>query len=164
MLQEISSPISRPARGSILALTHGFLPDIHADTKTDVLHALAGAASTLAPTVSAQHIFNTLWNREELGSTGIEAGIAIPHGCLKAISSPILVVGKSAVPVDFGAVDEMPTDLFFTILAPVTGVDHLELLSQLARMFQLPEYAGRMRYCWTADEMCLCFTDWEAAC
>lgn len=140
-----------------------FIAEIHAANKADVLRSIAARAECLAPHLLAQTIFDVLWEREELGSTGIEAGIAVPHGRFKKIKSPILVIGKVSTPIDFGAIDEMPSDLFFALLAPTTSNTHLQLLSRLTRMFQLSNFADRLRHCQTAEQMHLCFLHWEAA-
>lgn len=150
-------------RISTLLSHDSFLADISAANKADVIQAIASRAACLAHPLSAQTIFDVLWEREELGSTGIEAGIAIPHGRFKTITSPILVIGKTSTPIDFGAIDEMPSDLFFALMAPTSSNDHLVLLSRLARLFQLPNFAKQMRYCQTAEQMHLCFLNWEAS-
>lgn len=163
MQPETCTTTLSPMRISTLVSQDAFIPDIQGTNKADVLQAIAARAAVRTPRLSAQDIFDVLWEREELGSTGIEAGIAIPHGRFKTIPTPILVVGKTVAPLDFGAIDEMPSDLFFVLLAPTSSNDHLQLLSRLARMFQLPHYADRLRYCQTAEQMHLCFLNWEAA-
>lgn len=163
MYTETCTATLNPMRISDLVTPDAFIADISAASKADVLHALADRAASLTPLLSAQTIFDVLWERETLGSTGIEAGIAIPHGRFKAIKTPVLVVGKTVAPIDFGAIDEMPSDLFFTLLAPTSSSDHLQLLARLAHMFQLPDYADRLRYCQTSEQMHLCFLSWEAS-
>lgn len=161
-------PLTISAADSIMRVSDfltaaSLIPDIQADTKADVLHTLAARLARAVPDLSAHDVFNVLWEREELGSTGIEAGIAVPHGRLRQISRPVLVVGKSRTPVDFEAIDEMKTDLFFALLAPASGSDHLRLLAQLARLFHAPEFGEQLRYCSTADDMHRCILRWEAA-
>lgn len=163
MYLETCATTPNPIRVSALMSPDRFIADIRAANKADVLKSIANHMARLAPSLSAQTLLDVLLEREELGSTGIEAGVAIPHGRLRTISTPILVIGKTATPVDFGAVDEMPSDLFFTLLAPTSSNDHLRLLSRLARLFQLPNYIDRLRYCRTAEQMHLCFQNWEEA-
>ncbi len=164
MYPEACVPVSNPAHLSALVTPGTFLADISAAGKADVLQAMARHATKLATALSAQVIFDVLWEREELGSTGIGAGIAVPHGRFKGIHAPVMLVGKTSAPIDFGAVDEMPTDLFFTLLAPAEGNSHIQLLFHLSRMFHHQSHANRMRYCQTAEQMHLCFVGWEAAC
>lgn len=163
-MQPLTSPTADTImRVSDLLTTSAFIPDIQADTKSDVLHLLAERLALAVPDLSAHDVFNVLWEREELGSTGIEAGIAVPHGRLRQIARPILVVGRTRQPIDFDAIDEMKTDLFFALLAPATGSDHLRLLAQLARLFHAPEFGEQLRSCVTTDAMRRCILRWEAA-
>lgn len=163
MQPETSTATTSLLRISTLISPQSFLANVPAANKADVLHAIAERAAALAPPLTAQRIFDLLWEREELGSTGIEAGIAIPHGRIQGIAHPILVVAKTTAPLDFGAIDEMPSDLFFALLAPTSSNDHLKLLSQLARLFQLPQHPDHLRYCRTPEEMYHCLLNWEAS-
>lgn len=163
MHPETCAPTSTPLRISTLVSPKSFLADINAANKADVLRAIADRAVVLSPSLSAQRIFDLLWEREELGSTGIEAGIAIPHGRIQGIPQPLLVIAKTTAPLDFGAIDEMPSDLFFALLAPTSSNDHLKLLALLARLFQLPQHPDRLRYCRTPEEMYHCLLNWEAS-
>lgn len=163
-MQPLTAPTAEPMmRVSDLLTPASLIPDIQADTKADVLHTLAVRLALAVPDLDAHDVFNVLWEREELGSTGIEAGIAVPHGRLRQIARPILVVGRTRQPIDYDAIDEMKTDLFFALLAPATGGDHLRLLAQLARLFHAPEFGEQLRSCATADDMHRCILRWEAA-
>jgi PTS system nitrogen regulatory IIA component len=138
------------------------VPDVKAATKHDVLHILAQHIAVTQNNLSADEVFNALWEREELGSTGIEAGIAIPHGRLKKLAHPILTIGKTESPIEFDAIDDMKTDLFFVVLAPSSGNEHLRVLAQLARLFQTTGFSEQLRYCRTEAEMHRCLTHWES--
>lgn len=162
MHAEPATASSHMRRVSNFVSESGCVPDLKVTTKSDVLHALAQHIANTHSNLSADEVFNALWEREELGSTGIEAGIAIPHGRLKKLSCPILTIGKSETPLEFDAIDDMKTDLFFVVLAPSTGNDHLRVLAQLARLFQTSGFAEQLRYCRTAAEMHRCLMHWEA--
>lgn len=146
----------------------GFLCPSHiiaaldATTKTEVLLKISGFASHIVPGLDDQDIFSTLQEREELGSTGIGGGIAIPHGRFQKLSKPVLVLGKSLHPVEFDAIDELPVDLFFAVLASTHSGDHLQLLAKLSRLFQDPDFAGRLRYCVTAEDIHRCIRHRES--
>lgn len=162
MHAEPVSASSSMLRVSNFVSENGCVPDLKATTKTDVLHSLAHHIANTNANLSADEVFNALWEREELGSTGIEAGIAIPHGRLKKLVHPILTIGKTETPIEFDAIDDMKTDLFFVVLAPSTGNEHLRVLAQLARLFQTSGFAEQLRYCRTAAEMRRCLMHWEA--
>ncbi|MEO0185447.1 MAG: PTS sugar transporter subunit IIA [candidate division WOR-3 bacterium] len=66
----------------------------------------------------AELIYSTLLKREELGSTGIGKGIAIPHCRSLAVSKLEIAVGRTVKPVNFNAIDKKPVSLFFLIIAP----------------------------------------------
>ena len=69
--------------------------------------------------------------REEMSSTAIEQGIAVPHAKSDAVSAPSLAAMTLTQGVDYGAMDGQPSDLFFMIAAPLNGDLHLEILSRL---------------------------------
>jgi|UniRef100_A0A7C6AFR1 mannitol/fructose-specific phosphotransferase system IIA component (Ntr-type) len=66
----------------------------------------------------AELIYSTLLKREELGSTGIGKGIAIPHCRSLAVSKLEIAVGRTVKPINFNAIDKKPVSLFFLIIAP----------------------------------------------
>ncbi len=87
--------------------------------------------------VSSQLVFNSLMAREQLGSTGLGNGIAIPHAKLENITGVRAVFARTEQPIDFDAVDDMPVDLAIMLIAPTgAGADHLKALATLARLFR----------------------------
>ena len=84
--------------------------------------------------------------REKLGSTGFGNGIAIPHCRLIGCTSPISAVIHLASAVDFDAIDGEPVDLLFVLLVPEEATDeHLELLRQIASIFEQDDVRERLR-------------------
>ncbi len=81
-------------------------------------------------------VFDALFDREKLGSTGLGYGVAIPHGRIKTIKEPLCAFVRTAVPIPFEAPDGAPVSLVFAMLVPEHATEaHLELLSELAQMF-----------------------------
>ncbi len=114
-------------------------------SKRQLLQLLADRASTLVG-IDAQEIFETLLNREQLGSTGLGNGIAIPHGKIKGLSGVTAVFARLAQPIDFDAVDDQPVDLVVMLLAPEgSGADHLKALSRVARLLRADGVVDRLR-------------------
>jgi len=71
-----------------------------------------------------------LWERERLGSTGIGRGTAIPHGKLPKLDRLLGIFARLERPIDYDAVDDLPVDLIFVLLAPDgAGADHLKALA-----------------------------------
>jgi PTS system nitrogen regulatory IIA component len=118
---------------------------LRAPTKKQALHELAAHAARLTG-VDERRIFETLLQRERLGSTGIGEGIAIPHGKLPGLSGLFGLLARFERPVDFEALDGQPVDLAFLLLAPEgAGADHLKALSRIARAIREPGTLDRLR-------------------
>lgn len=126
------------------------IPCAKVASKRQLLQKLADRASTLVG-FDAQVIFETLLSREQLGSTGLGNGIAIPHGKIKGLPGVIAVFARLDQPVDFDAVDDQPVDLVVMLLAPEgSGADHLKALSKVARLLRSDGIVDRLRA--TKDE------------
>jgi nitrogen PTS system EIIA component len=81
-------------------------------------------------------VFDALFDREKLGSTGLGYGVAIPHGRIRNIKEPICAFVRTAAPVPFESPDGQPVSLVFAMLVPDHATEaHLEILSELAQMF-----------------------------
>lgn len=81
-------------------------------------------------------VFDSLFDRERLGSTGLGQGIAIPHGRIKGLKEALGAFVRLAQPVPFDAPDGKPVNLVFTLLVPEQATEkHLQILSELAQMF-----------------------------
>ena len=81
-------------------------------------------------------VFDSLFAREKLGSTGLGQGIAIPHGRIKGLKDALGAFIRLSEPVPFDAPDGRPVSLLFVLLVPEQANEHhLQLLSELAQMF-----------------------------
>ena len=81
-------------------------------------------------------VFDSLFDREKLGSTGLGYGVAIPHGRIKTLKEPVCAFVRTASPIAFESPDGQPVNLVFAMLVPEHATEaHLELLSELAQMF-----------------------------
>jgi PTS system nitrogen regulatory IIA component len=81
-------------------------------------------------------VYDALFAREKLGSTGLGQGIAIPHGRIKGIKEALGGFMRLATPVQFDAPDGKPVSLIFILLVPEAATErHLQILSELAQMF-----------------------------
>ena len=91
-------------------------------------------------------IFDALMQRERLGSTGIGNGIAIPHAKFPTVPALMGLFARLEKPIDFDALDGMPVDLVFVLLAPEgAGADHLKGLARVARLLRDPVRAVKLR-------------------
>ena len=90
-------------------------------------------------------VFDSLFAREKLGSTGLGQGIAIPHGRIKGLKQAAGAFLRLANPVPFDSPDGRPVNLLFVLLVPEQATEqHLELLSELAQMFSERAFRERL--------------------
>jgi PTS system nitrogen regulatory IIA component len=121
------------------------VPALKAQSKKQALHELAALAGRLSGR-DDREIFETLLQRERLGSTGIGEGIAIPHGKLPKLDRLFGLFARLEKPIDFEALDGEPVDMLFLLLAPEgAGADHLKALARVARMLREPGIHERIR-------------------
>lgn len=112
------------------------LANLKPNSKKQLLQELAEAGATQLG-VDAQAVFETLLEREQLGSTGVGNGVAIPHGKIANIDRIVGVFAQLSKPVEFDSMDDQPVDIAFMLLAPVgSGADHLKALSRIARVLR----------------------------
>ena len=114
-------------------------------TKDDLLATLAERAATRTGH-QAGTIYEALRAREEMGSTGLGNGIAVPHGKLSGLKGVVAVFARLASPIEFDAVDDQPVDLVMMLLAPHgAGADHLRALALVARVLRTESVVERLR-------------------
>ena len=110
--------------------------NLHASCKREALAMLADKAGALTG-VPATAIRQSLMEREQLGSTGVGRGVAIPHGKIEGVGKIVGVFAKLDQPVDFEAVDDQPVDLVFVLLAPADATAaHLKALAKVSRLLR----------------------------
>ncbi|WP_417517676.1 PTS IIA-like nitrogen regulatory protein PtsN [Minwuia sp.] len=129
----------------------GVVIDLKAGSKKQVLQALARHAAT-ATGLHERLIFDTLLERERLGTTGVGDGVAIPHGRIGEIEKISGLFVRLKEPIDFDAVDGQPVDLLFLLLAPAqAGADHLKALSKISRLLRDRSNCEKLRGAQSAD-------------
>ncbi len=135
---------------------------LKAANKKQLLQELARCASKVTG-VNDRKIFETLLERERLGSTGVGSGIAIPHGKLSDFKRLYGVFARLDRPVDFDSIDEQPVDLIFLLLAPEgAGADHLKALARVSRLLRDSSMCDKLRGAETADGLYMVLTQSEA--
>ena len=132
-----------------LVRADAILGSLKANSKKRVLQDLSVPAARAAGLPERQ-VFETILQRERLGSTGVGNGIAIPHGKIAGVESLTGAFARLEHPVDFDAIDGEPVDLVFLLLAPENaGAEHLKTLSRIARALRDKDRVARLRS--TAD-------------
>ncbi len=108
-------------------------------------------------------LFDSLCQRERLGSTGLGHGVAIPHGRSPALSVATGAVLKLSEPIDFGSSDGQPVDLLFALVVPEHFTQqHLTLLAQLAEMFAEEGFRRSLREASDSEALYRLVADWRA--
>lgn len=130
-------------------------------TKKDVLQSLATFAATLLGKDKLA-VFDVLWERERLGTTGVGQGIAIPHGRVPGLDHVSGFFARLTKPVNFDAIDDKPVDLVFLLLAPeAAGADHLQALAAVSRQLRNPLLCEQLRKAKDADAIYHLLTETE---
>ncbi|GMR13314.1 MAG: PTS sugar transporter subunit IIA [Gemmatimonadota bacterium] len=126
--------------------------ELESEAKDDILKELV---SLLAMDEKSEAIlFKTLKRRENLGSTGIGKGIAIPHCRSLVVSRLRLAYGRKPLGVDFKAIDSQPVRNFFLIVAPPLEVSnqYLPVLGKIAQFAKDPEVPAHLMEIETPEE------------
>lgn len=90
-------------------------------------------------------VTDSLFSRERLGSTGLGHGVAIPHGRIKGLKSPMAAIMQLATPIGFDAPDEQAVSLLIFLLVPEAATQkHLEILSEIAEMLSDAALRGKL--------------------
>jgi len=110
------------------------------------------------PSIDPDQAMAVIMEREKLGSTGIGHGIAIPHGRLPDLETPITALARHSGGIDFDAIDGKPVHIVVVLLAPKDeDRSHLELLAGLARALQKDSVRKAVMAANTAEEISALF-------
>ncbi|GHB24914.1 PTS IIA-like nitrogen-regulatory protein PtsN [Pseudovibrio japonicus] len=127
------------------------IANLKANSKKQALQELAERASEICGETE-RDIFDTLLQRERLGSTGVGNGIAIPHGKIVNLDGLHGLFARLDKPIEFDSLDDQPVDLIFVLLAPEgAGADHLKALARVARLLRDADVASKLRATTDAD-------------
>lgn len=108
-------------------------------------------------------VFDSLFARERLGSTGLGQGIAIPHGRIKGLEDAAGAFLRLATPVQFDAPDGRPVSMLFVLLVPEQANEtHLQLLSELAQMFSDRDFREALQNAADPAHIHQMFMNWGA--
>jgi PTS system nitrogen regulatory IIA component len=121
------------------------LSSVKAQGKKQLLQEMAERIAPICG-IPERRIFETLIERERLGSTGMGQGIAIPHGRLAGLNKIVGMFARIETPIAYDAVDNQPVDLVFLLLAPEgAGADHLKALARVSRLLRNQQTCEKLR-------------------
>ncbi len=111
--------------------------------------------------VARSQVFDSLFTREKLGSTGLGQGVAIPHGRIKGLREAALMLVRLKEAIPFDAPDGQPVNIACILLVPEKATDrHLLILSELAQMFSNRVFREKLLYSKNAKEIHQLISDW----
>jgi PTS system nitrogen regulatory IIA component len=113
--------------------------------KRGLIAEIARLASAHTPGLAAAAIEGALLAREQLGSTGVGAGVALPHARLDGLAEFVGLYVRPARAVDFDAIDRKPVDSVFLLLIPGASADHVSALAAVSRLLRDPDVRTRLR-------------------
>ena len=112
--------------------------------------------------IARSQVFDSLFAREKLGSTGLGQGIAIPHGRIKGLKEAVGAMIRMRETIPFDAPDGQPVNLIFVLLVPERATDlHLQILSELAQMFSDKPFRDQLLSATSADAVHRRIAEWR---
>jgi nitrogen PTS system EIIA component len=127
--------------------------DVRIPSKPLLLQKLAAKAAVSAG-LAIDQVAPHLLKREELGSTGIGKGVAIPHARLPDLQRPYGLLAKLRQPIEFDAIDGLPVDILFVLLLPAAAENEaIAALALVARTLRSAENLARLRGARNASEL-----------
>ncbi len=113
--------------------------------------------------IARSQVFDSLFAREKLGSTGLGQGVAIPHGRIKSLRDAAAAFVKTQTPIPFEAPDGQAVNLIFVLLVPERATDlHLQLLGELAQMFSDKSFREQLQNSNDPAAIHQLFANWKA--
>lgn len=127
---------------------------IESVSKKRVLKNISEEISKNCPSLQADEIFRALMEREQLGSTGVGSGIAIPHCRVESCEEIIGSLITLATPVDFDAIDDKHVDILFVLIVPQKKNDeHIKTLAGLAELFSDEDFCFTLRHTHDSEDL-----------
>jgi fructose-specific phosphotransferase system IIA component len=118
---------------------------LEARTKDGVIEELVGVLRDAGAVGDAEGVLRAVRRREEVLSTGVGDGVAIPHGKSDGVAELAMAAGVAASPIDFDALDGQPVRLFFLLVGPESAAGpHVKALSRIARLVRRDEFRERL--------------------
>lgn len=133
-------------------------------SKTEVINGLIDLVGSSPKVLDKEQVRSAVFEREELMSTGVGNGFAIPHGKTDAVSDIVAAFAISERPIDYDAIDEKPVRLLFLLVSKPNMVGpHIKLLSRISRLMNKESFRSNLLTLKTPKEIIELFTNEEAA-
>lgn len=130
------------------------LPELKADTKKGAIEEMVGFLVAAGKFTGKTAAIQAVLAREEKMSTGMQNGIAIPHGKTDAVDQLIAAVGIHHTGIDFASMDDKPSHIFILTLSPENRAGpHIQFLAEISKVLSRPDLRGKLLTATSADEI-----------
>lgn len=139
---------------SELLKIENIVPELKADNKTDVLKELTRTVTSNNTTLNYEKTLEIIQERENLCSTAMDEGVAIPHGKLHGLTNSVIALGRSKKGIDFDSLDNKPTSIFIMVLSPEnSSKKHIQALANISTIFKTSDFRNNLLKSETAEEI-----------
>lgn len=129
------------------------LDNIQVSNKRELIQILSQRVASFSG-LDERLVFDAVWERENLGSTGYGEGVAFPHARIEGLKKVCGIFARLDDAVDFDALDGKPVDLVFMLVSPEdSGADHLTALATLSRILKTEGSCDKLRNARSVDEL-----------
>jgi fructose-specific phosphotransferase system IIA component len=140
------------------------LTGLKGNSKDDILEAMIDLVARSPRVSDREKVRTAIFDREQIMSTGVGNGFAIPHGKTDAVSDIVAAFAVTEEPIDYDSLDEKPVRLVFLLVGRDTLVGpHIKLLSRISRLMTKEEFRNRLLECATPAEALQLFRQEEAS-
>ncbi len=130
------------------------IPTLHAKSKEGIIEELVDVLSKNGMVYDKQSVLDAVLEREKSMSTGMQYGVALPHGKTDAVKGITVAVGLSRQGVDFQSIDGLPSKIFVMILSPLNVAGpHIQFLASLSALLNSPEARKGLLACKSREEI-----------
>lgn len=139
------------------------LPNFVVDSKEDLINALVDALKEKMDTdEQIEEVRKAVFEREEIMSTGVGKGLAIPHAKTQAVSKNLAAFALLKQPLDFDSIDNDPVRLVFLLVGPESNnSQHIKLLSRISRLMNSGSFREKILGCTSTEEILSAFQEEE---
>lgn len=134
--------------------TDVIIPDLKGNNKIEIINELINLYKENNKVSDLEKVRTAVLERENIMSTGVGKGFALPHGKTESVNDIIAAFGKSNKPIDYQALDQQPVYLVFLLVGKDNLVSaHIKLLSRISRMMNKEEFREKLKSLNTAEEI-----------
>lgn len=134
--------------------TDVIIPELKGNTKIEIINELINLYKYSGKVSDIEKVRAAVIERENIMSTGVGKGFALPHGKTESVNDIIAAFGKSNKPIDYQALDQQPVYLVFLLVGKDNLVSaHIKLLSRISRMMNKVEFREKLKSLNTAEEI-----------